>query len=274
MLNNFLPKFSLIAAISTLTLLNFSLTAKAASLHNEDIDGDLSNNGLDPTVLGELMLGTNSLKATFNAGTTNPSPDYFTVNVPQGLVLEEIVLKSWTAAPFFEEIAFFAIQKGTEFDFVFLNNLDNPAEGLLGWTHLRSTQVDDRGKILSEMSVANLAPEDSGLDKIYEEEANNNPYSPEQIAQLPDDVTEEDLINSLRNLAGTWASGATGFSLPLQPGDYSFWLRQGSDTNITVELDFNTARASTPEPFSILGIFSAFGLGIMLNRKRQVNIQE
>lgn len=269
MSNNFLSKFSFVTFISILTVISFSSKVKAASLHNEDIDGDLSDNGLTPTVLGELSLGTNSLKATFNAGTNNPSPDYFTFNVPQGLVLEEIVLNSWSTAPVFEEIAFFAIQKGTEFDFVFPNDLDNPAEGLLGWTHLRSTQVGDRDKILFEMSVANLTPEDSGLDKIYEEEANNNPYTPEQIANLPEGVTEADLIASLKGLTGRWASGATGFSLPLEAGDYSLWLRQGSDTDITVELDFNTNRASVPEPLSIFGMFATMGWGIMLKQKRQ-----
>lgn len=269
MLNNLLSKFSLIISISTLTMLSFSSTAKAASLHNEDIDGDLSDNGLTPTILGDLNLGTNSLKATFNAGTTNPSPDYFTFNVPQGLVLKEIVLNSWSTTPVFEEIAFFAIQKGTEFDFVFPNDLPNPAEGLLGWTHLRSTQVGDRDKILFEMSVANQTPEDSGLDKIYEEEANNNPYTPEQIANLPDGVTEADLVASLIGLTERWAAGATGFSLPLEAGDYSLWLRQGSDTNITVELDFNTARASVPEPLSLVGIFATIGWGVMLKQKCQ-----
>lgn len=273
MLNSFLSRFSLITAISTLTLLSFSATASAASLHNEDIDGDLSDDGLNPTVLGELMLGTNSLKATFNAGATNPSPDYFTFTVPEGLILTEIVLQSWETSPNFEDIAFFAVQEGTVFDYVFPNNLADPAEGLLGWSHLRSTQVGDREKVLTEMSVANLNPEDSGLREVYEEEASSNPYSPEQIEQLPEDVTEEVLINNLTNLADTWASGAEGFSIPLESGDYAFWLRQGSDINITVEFDFNTAQASVPEPFSIFGTFTAFGLGIMLKRKREAGIE-
>lgn len=269
MLNSFLSRFSLVAAIPTLTLLSFSSTAKAFSFYNEEINGPLSNDGLNPTVLGELTLGTNLLKATFNAGETNPSPAYFTFNVPQGIVLTNIVLKSWETEPNFEDIAFFAMQKGTKFDFVFPNDLDNPAEGLLGWSHLRSTQVGDKEKVLWEMSVSNLSPEDSGLKAIYEEEANNNPYSPEQIARLPDDDTEEELINNLFNLTERWEPGAEGFSLPLEPGDYSFWLRQGSDINITVELDFNTAKARVPEPFSVVGTFTAFGLGIMLKRKRQ-----
>ena len=267
MLTIFLSRFSFIAAISTLTLLSLSPTAKAFSLHNEDIDGNLSDKGLNPTALGELTLGTNSLKATFNAGETNPSPAYFTFNVPQGIVLTEIVLQSWETAPNFEDIAFFAIQKGTVFDYVFPNDLENPAEGLLGWSHLRSTQVGDREKILLEMSLSNLDPKVSGLKEIYEEEANNNPYSSAQIARLPEGATEQDLIDSLNNLTGRWAPGATGFSLPLEPGDYSFWLRQGSDINVTVELDFNTAKAPVPEPFSVVGTFTACAMGIIRKRR-------
>ena len=275
MLNSFPSRFSLVTAISTLTILSFSSTAKAFSFYDEKIQGNLSDDGLKPTILGELSLGTNSLKATFNAGATNPSPDYFTLNIPQGLVLESIVLKSWETEPNFEDIAFFAVQKGTKFDFNLPstdeNNNGDRALGLLGWSHLRSTQVGDRQKVLSEMSFSNLNPEDSGLKDIYEQEANNNPYSPEQIERLPKDVTEEDLINNLKNLADTWESGAEGFSLPLTSGDYSFWLRQGSDINVTVQLDFNTARASVPEPFSIVSILATFSLGIMLTKNTKGN---
>lgn len=277
MLNSFLSRFSQIATILTLILLSLPTTASAASLHNEDVDGDLSDDGLNPTVLGELTLGNNSLRATFNKGETNPDPDYFTFTVPEGLVLTNIVLQSWQTSPTFEDIAFFAVQEGTVFDYVFPNELEEPAEGLLGWSHLRSTQVGDPEKILTEMAVSNLSPEVSGLDEVYQAEANSNPYSPREIARLPEDVTEEDLINNLANLGDTWLPGAEGFSIPLEAGDYSFWLRQGSDTNITVEFDFITgqiqAQASVPESFSVVGIFTAFGLGIMLNRKRQVSVE-
>ena len=267
MSNSFLSKFSLFSAISILSLLSLSSTAVAFSFYDENIQGDLADDGIDPTVLGELALGTNSLKATFNAGETNSSPDYFTLNIPQGLVLKEIILKSWESKPDFEDIAFFAVQKGTVFDYIFPNNLEEPAEGLLGWSHLRSTQVGDRAKILLEMSVSNRDPKTSGVKEIYEEEANNSPYSPEQIARLSQDITEQDLITNLINLTERWAPGAEGFSLPLESGDYSFWLRQGSDLRITVELDFNTVRATVPESFSVVGTFITVSLGIIWKRK-------
>ncbi|MDJ0688401.1 MAG: PEP-CTERM sorting domain-containing protein [Xenococcaceae cyanobacterium MO_188.B32] len=46
---------------------------------------------------------------------------------------------------------------------------------------------------------------------------------------------------------------------------------QCSPFNITVELDFNTARASVPEPFSIVGMFMAFGWGIILKREQYLS---
>ena len=262
-MSNFLKKFPL-SVVLTMILFGLPTAAKAFSFYDEDVDGDLSDVGLYPTQLGKLTLGTNSLKATFNAGKIDPDPGYFTVTIPKGQVLKEIKLRSWNTYPVFEDIAFMGIQKGKVFDFVFPNDKLNPAEGLLGWSHLRSTQVGTN-KILTEMSVANKPPEESGLDRVYMEEANNNPYTPEQIANLPDGVTEDDLKGNLSNLAERWAPGATGFELPLGPGDYSFWLRQGSDVNITAKLDFNTK--AVPEPFTILGTGVALGFGIVLKRR-------
>ena len=267
MLNNSLYKSSLALTASTLlTLLTFATTATAASLHSErDGDGDLSDNGLTPTPLGELSLGSNTLNATFNAD----FPDYFTFTIPEGLVLTNIALNSWEASPSFEDIAFFGVQEGKQFDFVFPNdNQENPAQGLLGWSHLRSTQVGSLDKILLEMSLSNINPVDSGVDAIYKAEADSDPY-----AGVPGLTDEErnTLTERLSTLSSAWAPGATGFSpAVLKPGSYSFWLRQGSETLIEVDLDFQTAEqpAATPEPFSIFSLATTLGLGILAKKQR------
>ncbi|GBF84570.1 hypothetical protein [Aphanothece sacrum] len=156
-------------------------------------------------------------------------------------------------------------------------NNANPAAGLLGWSHLRSTQIGT-DKILTEMALSNLDPISSGLAIVVNEEADNNPYTPEQIAQFPSGVTEDLLKANLRS-AGTigttgstvgWFPGATGFKLPLGPGNYSIWLRQGSDIRISVELDFNTQKVS--EPRSVLGLTLVLGLGLVtVISKRKFN---
>lgn len=263
-MSNLFGKILFSVALTAATI-SFSTTAEAASLWNETINGDLSDDGLNPTALGALQVGTNSLKATFNAGTTNPSPDYFTFAVPEGLVLEEIILRSWSSSPTFEDIAFIGMQEGTLFDFVVPPDRGSAA-GLLGWSHLRSTQLNTN-KVLFEMSVANLSPTVSGVANFYNQEADSNPYPPDVLAQFPD------LPDRLRDLTNQWAPGATGFDLPLGPGNYSIWLRQGSDVNITVKLDFNTAAVSepesVPEPTTILGIVAALGLGVLVGKRHQ-----
>lgn len=237
-------------------------SVQAASLWNEATEGDLSDDGLSPTHLGPLVAGSNRLSATFNAGMVNPSPDYFTLEIPEGLALTDIVMRDWKAEPTFEDIAFFAVQSGDVFDFVVPADRSN-ANGLLGWTHLRSTQVNSN-KVLTELARSNQSPAESGVDAFYEAEAET--YPAELLAEFPE------LPDNLRALSEQWVPGATGFEQPLGAGTYSFWLRQGSDTDVTVELDFTTAllddAVSTPEPFSLLGLGMVSGVGLLLKRRR------
>jgi hypothetical protein len=235
-------------AVATLPLSFFSDRASASILHNEDVDGDLSNMGSAPTNVGDLMLGSNSLKATFNAGMSAPDPDYFTFTIPKGLALKEILLNSWGASDGMEDIAFFAVETGATFDFDLSSAPpDSRATGLLGWSHIRSAQVvgthDEDNKILIEMSLADEDPENTIVGDFYQEEKNN-------LSPTGD--------NSF--LIDRWESGAEGFKLPLGPGEYSFWLRQGSDVKITVELNFNTQ--SVPESSSSVGLLAIAALGM------------
>lgn len=237
-------------------------SAQASTLWNEATDGDLSDDGLAPTSLGPLALGSNRLKATFNAGTLSPSPDYFTVEIPEGLGLKNIALNRWKTKPTFEDIAFFAVQSGPVFDFVVPADRSN-ADGLLGWTHLRSTQVGSN-KVLTELARSNQPPSESGVNAFYQAEAQT--YSPEILAEFPD------LPDKLRALGEQWVPGAEGFEKPLGAGTYTFWLRQGSDTDITVDLDFQTASldntVKTPEPVSWLALGMLSTAGFFLKRQR------
>lgn len=237
--------------------------AFAITLWDEDISGDLSDEGLHPTSLGALGLGSNSLEATFNAGTENPSPDYFTITVPEGLALEEIILKSWKSSPTFEDIAFIAVQRGNVFDYEVPEDKASSA-GLLGWSHLRSTQVGTN-KVLREISTSNLDHTTSGTAAFYQEEADSHPYPQSVLHESPD------LVANLRGLTEQWAPGAEGFETPLTAGDYTFWLRQGSDIDITAQLDFQTTANTdeVPEPLSIFGTGLALGFGYFFRKKKQ-----
>lgn len=240
-----------------------AFSAQAAILWNEATDGDLSDQGDAPTQLGPLMLGSNKLSATFNAGAISPSPDYFTIEIPEGQVLTDIILRDWKAEPTFEDIAFMAVQSGDVFDFVVPADRSN-ADGLLGWTHLRSTQVGSN-KILTELALSDTSPTENGVDAFYEAEAET--YSPELLSQFPE------LPDNLRALGVQWVPGAEGFDKPLGAGEYTFWLRQGSDTDITAAFDFKTAAldngVKTPEPLSLLALGMMSGAGLLLQRRRQ-----
>ena len=211
-----------------------------STLFNEQ---DISSDRLNPTNVGRLKFGKNVISAEF----ARDDFDYFTVTIPNWLVLDKIYLTSWETRPCFEDVGFFAIVEGDSFDFEFPNpnNPENPAEGLLGWTHLRSTQVASdvgvcSGDILCEMGLANLPPIDAGLSETFELEAGLvsgvNPYDSITDQAICDGFTAEDLQSRLVNLTNSWAPGATGFDGPLDPGTYSFWLRQGSDTRVKIDM--------------------------------------
>jgi hypothetical protein len=248
------------AALAAATgLLISTPSVQAASLWNEATDGDLSDDGNTPTPLGALLPGSNVLKANFNAGATSPSPDYFTIEIPQGFALEKIELLSWKASPTFEDVAFMAIQKGDTFNFTIPADRSN-ANGLLGWTHLRSTQVNTN-KVLLEMAVSDQSPAQSGVADFYKEEGGL--YSPELLAQFPE------LPDRLLALEDQWVPGAEGFDLPLKAGTYSFWLRQGSDININAAFDFHTVAVATPEPISLLALGLAAGTSLLVCKKQR-----
>ncbi|MEL7316829.1 MAG: PEP-CTERM sorting domain-containing protein [Cyanobacteria bacterium J06559_3] len=247
---------------TTVAMLSLAAPGQAAALWNEATDGDLSNEELAPTSLGELLPGSNVLDAVFNAGTEAPDPDYFSFVVPEGSVLTGIELLSWETEPTFEDIAFFAVQSGSIFDFVVPEDRSN-ANGLLGWSHLRSTQVGTN-KVLIELGASSESHIESGVAEFYEEEVAL--YPDELIAEFPE------LPDNLVALTDQWVPGAAGFDIPLEAGTYSFWLRQGSDVRIATGLDFQTAPVSTPEPTGAIALI-ALVLGTVAAKRQPVGQQ-
>lgn len=125
--------------------------------HDEAVDGDLSGDPQNPTVI-QIVDGSNVVCASSIAGDV----EFFTITVPPGATLDEIVLTSFVSP----SVAFLAFQAGTVAD----PSVGVP--GLLGWTHL------------GQVSGAQLA------------ELNSN--------------------------------GGIGFTIPLGPGDYTFWSQETS----------------------------------------------
>jgi hypothetical protein len=98
----------------------------AAFAYDEAVDGDLSGDGLSPTVLnaGE---GTNTLSGTTTAGDL----DYFTFNIADGLQLDSLILTAYSAT----DLAFIGIMNGSQFTEP--PDITDPSN-LLGWVHIGS----------------------------------------------------------------------------------------------------------------------------------------
>jgi hypothetical protein len=156
--------------------------SKGATIWNESTQGDLSGSMSTPTSL-LLSAGNNDLFATTQGGDL----EFVTVTVPAGSTMTGLFLRAYTS---FDQTAFMALQRGTEFtESPFAPNIAN----LLGYSHF------------------------GGAGNIG--------------------------INLLPRL-GT-ASGAQGFTPPLQADSYTFWLQQlGGTTNY--QLDFVVSAPPVP----------------------------
>jgi len=112
----------------------------AAFVYDESVDGDLSGDGLAPTVL-VAGTGVNTLAGT----TVNGDLDYLTFNVGAGLTFDAITLTAFDSE---DNIAFIAIQSGAQFTEPPVGT--DPAN-LLGWLHMEQSFVgtdilDDMGQ--------------------------------------------------------------------------------------------------------------------------------
>jgi hypothetical protein len=108
--------------------------ASANFIYVESVNGDLSNDGLNPTLL-VAGLGLNSITGTSVTpapGATGRDFDYFTVTIPAGSLLDSIVLSNYFGA----NLTFFGMMAGTPFT---VPPTDPPVTippRLLGWVHM------------------------------------------------------------------------------------------------------------------------------------------
>ena len=108
--------------------------ANANFIYVESVNGDLSNDPLNPTLL-VADLGLNSITGTSitpGPGATGRDFDYFTVTIPAGRLLDSIILSDYFGA----NLTFLGMMAGTPFT---VPSTDPPATippRLLGWVHL------------------------------------------------------------------------------------------------------------------------------------------
>jgi len=113
----------------------------AVVIHDEGVDGDLSNDRLVPTALA-AGLGTNSVIATSQAG----DREFYSITLAAGTNLAAINLVSYSGA----DIAFIAVQSGATFT-------EDPAApnvaNILGYSHFGPGVGGATGDILDNIGV-------------------------------------------------------------------------------------------------------------------------
>jgi len=138
-------KKRLLGVVATL-LVCASLSPAQAFNYNEATDGDLSGNGLIPSMLSAAS-GVNSLAMTSATG----DRDYFSFTVPAGYWLTSIIHKTYASA---DDLSFFALQAGSTFT--------EPPVGaesthLLGYVHFGVPTVGT--EIIDNLATSNTLPQ-------------------------------------------------------------------------------------------------------------------
>ena len=116
--------------------------AVAATIWDEGVSGDLSNDRANPTLL-TLAVGTNTIIGSVTAG----ERDYFRFNLPGGNTFTQLNLAAYSPS----NLGFLAVQSGTQ---ITVDPLAPTAAPLLGYVHTSNTQVGT--DILDDMAASNL----------------------------------------------------------------------------------------------------------------------
>lgn len=120
-----------------LVLAMFS-NAHGVTVYSESVNGDLSNNGLNPTGI-TLGLGSNDIFGTTGQNAGVSDRDYFTLTVPANFIITQLIEAAGTQAGGPSSLGFFAVQSGPQ---VTLPTNTATAAGLLGWIHYGPTATD------------------------------------------------------------------------------------------------------------------------------------
>lgn len=121
-----------LAALSALALA--ASEARADVVYNETTNGDLSNNGLIPTVIS-FHSGSNQVLGTTGRGST-VDRDYFTFTIPENNLFSGIWELPGTTAG---GVSFIGLQAGPQLT---LPTNTQTAAGLLGWYHYDASLVN------------------------------------------------------------------------------------------------------------------------------------
>jgi hypothetical protein len=144
--------------------------ARASTIYDESVSGDLSNSGLSPTLL-TVSLGSNQVFGTTGKAAAIDR-DYFTFTVPVGEELSAVTLLPGTQTLGALGESFIGVQAGPQ---VTVLTTATDATGLLGWFHYDTTDIGT--DILPLMGTAGMGatgftpPLPSGTYSFWVQEA-------------------------------------------------------------------------------------------------------
>ena len=120
--------------------------ARAGVVYNESVSGDLSGNGLTPTLVS-LALGSNQVFGSTGRNADGVvDRDYFTFTVPGGLQWSALLVLPGTTT--IGQLGFIGLELGNQLT---LPTTTITAAGLLGWRHYNTADINT--DILPEVGV-------------------------------------------------------------------------------------------------------------------------
>lgn len=130
-----------LTVVTSLLLMFSAASLHAATLWDESVNGDLTNNQAAPNPF-TLSLGTNAVIGSLRTSSAGDNQDWIALTVPVGLQLSAVVLKSYSSA---DAQGFTGVQAGTNF-------VGNPglASPYLGYAHFGT------GAVNGALSATNL----------------------------------------------------------------------------------------------------------------------
>jgi hypothetical protein len=118
----------------------YGAAAHGDTVYNESVSGDLSNNGLAPTVL-TVSQGSNDVYGTTGKSAAGViDRDYFTFTVPEGMELTAITVLPGTTTLGPDGESFIGIESGPQ---VTISTAATTAAGLLGWDHYSTGDINE-----------------------------------------------------------------------------------------------------------------------------------
>ena len=187
----------------TVLLFILAASAPASTVYNEAVSGDLSNSGLGPTVL-PVSVGSNEIIGTTGSGANGIDRDYFTINVPAGLQITNLIELAGTHVG--GGVSVIAVQSGPQ---VTVSPNTGTASGLLGWDHYGPTSVDL--DILPRMGISQVgstgfsAPLPAGAYSFWIQDFNSGTFNyafDVRLAATPEPGTYVGALGGLVLIAG------------------------------------------------------------------------